>query len=202
MPTDSIVTRSGGTPRKCSASCSATWSGAVANSPPSAYSDSPMRTDGKYAGAAQAAMATSTTAMCSSPVDSSACGVLNTLVWLRVMSTAGTTTLCSASPSVRRPRSRSSSSRSTVPLYFGPSTARDRSSKRATAPRGSARGENTSAPRPWNSRTTRAISTSKAIASAAIPPTEVPAMRSKRRPSGSPTRFSSSASTVAVYSPR
>jgi len=45
--TDSIVTRSGGTPKKCSASCSATWSGAVANSPPSAYSVSPMRTAGK-----------------------------------------------------------------------------------------------------------------------------------------------------------
>ena len=35
-----------------------------------------------------------------------------------------------------------------------------------------------------------------------LPPTEVPAIRSKRRPSGSPTRASSSASTTAAYSPR
>src|SRR3990167_4106005 len=202
VPTDSMRTLDGLVPMNSSASCNATWSGATANRPPSAYRRSPTFTHGKNAGAAQVARVTSTALRASSPSEAWACGVLNTLVTLRDTSTAGTTTACKASPSVRSPKWCVSSRRSASPVYLGPSTERVRSMSRVTVLPGRRREENTSSPRSTNSLTMCAIGTSKASAIASSPPTEVPAIRSKRRASGSPTRASRSASTTAVYRPR
>ena len=51
-----------------------------------------MRTDGKYDGAAQVAMATLTACRFSSPREPDACGVLNTLVRLSETLVVGMTT--------------------------------------------------------------------------------------------------------------
>src|SRR3990167_224043 len=132
VPTDSMRTLDGLVPMNSSASCNATWSGATANRPPSAYRRSPTFTHGKNAGAAQVARVTSTALRASSPSEAWACGVLNTLVTLRDTSTAGTTTACKASPSVRSPKWCVSSRRSASPVYLGPSTERVRSMSRVT----------------------------------------------------------------------
>lgn len=54
---------------------------------------------------------------------------------------------CCACASVRSPSFSNSASRKATPSYLGPSTERVKSIKRETAPFGSARGENTCAPR-------------------------------------------------------